>query len=71
MRMSSGDDIRPGLVDLRMDDEAGLVDDGLVPALGDVAGAVDEDQVRCLDGREVLGKRIDPEMILQDGVWHY
>lgn len=43
MCMSSGNDIRSGLVDLRMDDEARLVDDGLVSALGDIAGAVDED----------------------------
>lgn len=69
VRVRGRDDVRPGLVDLRMDHEAGLVDRGLVPALGDVSFAVDQDQVGGLHGREVLPEGVDPEVVLQHGVW--
>jgi hypothetical protein len=41
--------------------------DGLV-ALNDVAGVVDEDQMRDADLREVARQRIQPEVVGADGV---
>lgn len=49
-------DIRPRLVDRRVDGEGGGVD-GLV-ALDDFARLVDEDEVRDADLREVRGERV-------------
>ena len=68
VRMRGRNYIRPGLVDFRMNHESSLVDGVLGTTLGDVALGIDKNQIRCLDGGEVLGEGIHPEVILQDGV---
>lgn len=51
-----------------MDGEGGSVD-GLV-ALDDVAGLIDENQVRDADLGEVPRERVQPEVVGEDGVAH-
>lgn len=69
MCMRSRNNIRSGLMDLRMDHEAGLVDRSLVSALGDISFAVDQDQIGGFHEREVLPEGVHPEVVFQDGVW--
>lgn len=58
VRVARRVDVRPRLVDLRVDGERGRVD-GFV-ADHDVAVLVDQDQVRHADLREVLRERVEP-----------
>lgn len=64
--MTGGVDVGPRPVDLAVDGEGCRVD-GLV-ANDDVAGLVDEDEVRDADLGEVRRERVQPEVVGQDGV---
>ena len=61
-----GHDVRPGLVDLRVDREGGGVH--RVAALDDLAGVVDQDQVADPDVGERRPERVDPEVVGELGV---
>jgi Phage integrase family len=66
VRMGGGNDVRPRLVNLRVDGESRDVDRSI--AFDDVAFGVDADQVRHLDLAEVHAEWIDPERIRKLGV---
>ena len=68
MRMSRGNNIRTSFMDLGMNEETRLVHRQLSSTLNDESILIQEDQIRGLDGREMLRKRVHPEVILQDGV---
>lgn len=69
MGMRCRNHIRTSLVNLGMNHKPGFVDDRLISALADISIAVDEDQIRSLHHRKVLAKRVDPEMILEHGIY--
>lgn len=70
MRMRRRNDIWPRFVDLRMDHEPGLVDHGLVASFTHIAFAVDQHEIRRFHQGEVFGEGVDPEMILEDGIYN-
>ncbi len=59
--MGGGDDVGPGLVDLGVDGERGLVDRPV--ALDHGAVVVDEDEVGDPDQVEAEAERVDPEQL--------
>lgn len=68
MRVSRGNHIGTGLVNLGMDHESRFIDGQLSTPFSHIALAVHEDKIRSFDGGEVLGKWIHPEVVLQDRV---
>ena len=66
MSVARGMDVRPGLVDFRVDGKRGRVDRLL--AFDDLPVFVHEDQVRNADLREMLREGIQPEMIREDRI---
>lgn len=66
-----GDHIWTRLVDFRMDHKSCLVDRQLGSALSDVSLVVNQDKVGGFDSREVLGKRVHPEVVLEDRICTY
>lgn len=63
MRVTSRIHVRPRLVDLAVDRERGPVDGQLRTAGEHIPVLVDQHQVGHPDLAEVLGKRVDPEMV--------
>src|SRR6266478_3813362 len=61
MRVRRGNNVWPGLVNVRVNGEGGLIDFAI--ALDDVTFIVDEEQIRDANLAEVHAERIDPEMI--------
>ena len=61
MGVGCRNDVGPRLVDLRVDDECGLIDHGV--ALNDLADPVDENQIGNPDVSEMHPERVDPEVV--------
>src|SRR5205814_648169 len=66
VRVGGSNDLGPGRMHLRVDDERGRVDGTIT--FDDVALVVDQDQVGHLDLAEVHSEGVDPEVILELGV---
>lgn len=65
-----GSDIRSCLMNCRVDGKCSGIDGSHVAALNSFTLVVDEDEIGDVDGGEVLGERVQPKVVFQDGITH-
>ena len=66
--MAGSIDIRPSFVEFAVDEESGSIDTGLIPIAQDMTGFIHENEIRRLDGGEMLSKGVEPDEVAVDRI---